>query len=222
MASMRLVNVISGVVEEFSLDNEPPYIAMSHLWRDGLFKASVPFLQSPGGDIVSKLLNTRAWPVHHCWIDTLCILQDDEEDKRLQIPLMGRIYEKAFAVVALLAQEFHVTQHSIDALTASLQPARQMWDDETWAEEGALWRDGKGRNLIIRGMNLLRLFTHSDWVTRVWTLQEYVLGRRFIWLDLDSVAIEVQDWLFVVLPTICDVLTIFECSKAESSYSRIF
>lgn len=43
---------------------------------------------------------TRALGLRHLWIDSLCIIQDDDEDKALQIATMGTIYSNSYLTIA--------------------------------------------------------------------------------------------------------------------------
>jgi hypothetical protein len=43
---------------------------------------------------------TRALGLQYVWIDSLCIIQDDDEDKALQISTMGTIYSNSYLTIA--------------------------------------------------------------------------------------------------------------------------
>lgn len=153
--------------------------------------------------------------IEHCWTDTLCIDQSSDDDKHRQIPLMGRIFGDAAAVLILLRTALGLDQAEVDRFTELLQPAVKMDEEETWQEHGQYWQSGDGRNLIVTGMRGIARLTRTAWTTRVWTLQEYILARQVVWIGTDLRPVVVLDVLFAALPDICDTLLIEECLGEE-------
>jgi hypothetical protein len=49
---------------------------------------------------VEAIQVTRALEIRHLWIDSLCIIQDSEEDWRRQASLMGQVYEHTSCNIA--------------------------------------------------------------------------------------------------------------------------
>ena len=103
MAWTRLLNLSSRELEQSFSHHLPPFIAISHAWGEALFPPNVPFHLQPGAKAILILVAESFPHIHHCWIDTLCIDQKDEDDKQRQIPLMSEIYGKADAVAIVLA-----------------------------------------------------------------------------------------------------------------------
>lgn len=156
----------------------------------------------------------------HCWVDTLCIIQDDEQDKQRQIPMMGKIYHGAVAVTVALASKLTISQEEIDTLSEKLEGACFMAANETWSEDGLYWWNGPGREIIIKAMNGLEIFTRDEWACRVWTLQEFVLARSIVWVGSDYIPLRVREILFSAIPNICDTLNISECIGGK--YTRLY
>jgi hypothetical protein len=50
------------------------------------------------------------------WIDAICINQDDEEEKAVQIPLMPQIYAKSLRVVVWLGEALGETPQALDLI----------------------------------------------------------------------------------------------------------
>ncbi|KAK7747427.1 hypothetical protein SLS53_001682 [Cytospora paraplurivora] len=106
-----------------SLDDDPPYIAVSYTWGDpkiiGRFKsdqegaAGIEYNQS-----VSKIVNTLVpmGSTLHLWIDALCINQRDYDEKGTQVALMGEIYKKARQVVVFLGEADEGTTANMDLI----------------------------------------------------------------------------------------------------------
>ena len=70
-------------------------------------------------------------------------------------------------------------------------------------------------------MKVLARLTKSVWGTRIWTLQEYILAAKILWIGSDLEPISIPDELFVALPGLCDpgVFDITECNGRGSSES---
>lgn len=219
--SFRLLNAFSGILTEYLITASPPYLAASHAWSEQLFPQGVDFLASPGRAAILVTLEQRYPSIEFCWVDTICIDQNDDDDKLRQIPLMGKIFGNAQAVLIILGCELGMGQDEIDSLTQLLEGSICMEAEEAWATEGQYWQSGEGRALITRAMIGLARLTTTSWSTRVWTLQEYILARRVVWIGTDLTSLTVDDILFSALPNICDTLIIDECigDKFDKLYS---
>ena len=69
----------------------PAYLAVSHTWADNLFPHGVPFAESSGRLALTHLLELGDYiNIAYCWIDTLCIDQNDDDDKKARFPLWDR------------------------------------------------------------------------------------------------------------------------------------
>jgi hypothetical protein len=212
MTGIRLFNTKTSTLETFELESRPPYLAVSHAWSDQFFPPGIPILDSPGGEVILKVIETRFPAIHYCWVDNFCILQDDDNDKAAQIPLMGSIYHDAAAVIIALKYELGITQEDVDIATRKLAPALKVYNKESLEEdEIRYWRYGSGRQLLVQAMNGLARFTCSSWITRVWTLQEYILASEVVWVGSDLVPISIDDNFFTAIPSFCGRLYIREC-----------
>ncbi|KAL2051862.1 hypothetical protein ABVK25_007777 [Lepraria finkii] len=217
MAWTRLLHVETGCLEQVSIDQILPFIAISHTWAEALFPANIPFPQQPGAKAI-KCLFSQSFPnVQYCWIDTLCIDQADPEDKKRQIPLMGEIYGKAEAVAIISGTPIGLTQEEIDCVTERVEDAVEMYREENWKSEGEKWETGQRRQFLKEAMDCLELFTRSPWATRVWTLQEFVLAKSTIWIGGDLTPLRISEELFLAIPDICETLKVAECIMGKYS-----
>lgn len=220
----RLVRIQSGEIEPHSINDETPrYLAISHTWADSLFPAGVPFLKTLGSSAVHSLSHTEFQDVAYCWVDTLCIDQTDEEDKQRQIPLMGLIYGNAQVVAIVTEYPLGLSQERIDSVTASVQGAIDMSMNSSWTEDGKRWSvNEKNRLRLKRAMECLEVFTRPAWGSRVWTLQEFILAKRTIWIGGDLQPLRIDEKLFLAIPDVCDYLSIEECliPKFEKLYCQ--
>ena len=215
--SLRLFNMRNSTLEAFELEGSPPYLAVSHAWSDQIFTTETTVLSSFGGRAVQRVIDAFFPEVRYCWVDNFCIKQDDEDDKMEQIPLMGKIYRNAIAVIIILSCELGLAQDDVDAATISLAGALEMWREEAWAEidQVKYFQQGPGRRKLLQAMKALARFTLSRWATRIWTLQEYILAREVIWIGSDMHPVRVDDRLFQAIPGLCDQLAITECMSRD-------
>ncbi|KAF2147607.1 hypothetical protein K461DRAFT_330248 [Myriangium duriaei CBS 260.36] len=180
MPSFRLINIQSLVIEEFDLDSHPSYIAASHAWIDKSFPSDAHDLPKYFGGRGLKAVIHQCIPiVRYCWIDRICIKQRDRQDKLQQIPLMAQIFGQAEAVVVLI--------------NARICSALAMREEESYREHGKHWQQGYGRQLLVRVMNGLLGLSSTVWMSRVWTLQEYLLGKDIYWIGLDLIPVKIND-----------------------------
>ena len=211
MAWTRLLHVDSCRLEKFPIHDLPPFIAVSHVWGDALFPPGIPFLRQTGAKAVKRVLSQSCPGVEYCWIDTFCIDQNDVEDKKRQIPLMGEIYSTAVAVAIVFKTPIGLTQERLDHVTRSIEGALNMYREESWQEDGQKWQIGQRRRCLKDAMHCLEHLTRSPWATRVWTLQEFVLAQSTIWIGEDLIPLRINEELLAAVPDICETLDISEC-----------
>lgn len=217
----RLVHIHSGRIERFPVSQMPDYVAVSHTWADQLFAAGTSFEETHGRKAIACLSDSEFQNVTYCWIDTLCIDQNDPEDKRRQIPLMGSIYGNAEVVIIVTRERLGLSQSKIDEIAASVHGAVQMSETGSWLQDGKQWTSSQQhRNSLKKAMDCLEIFTRPVWGTRVWTLQEFILAKRTIWIGSDLQPLRMDERLFQAIPDVCDYLSIEECLVPK--YSKLY
>ncbi|KAF2241542.1 HET-domain-containing protein, partial [Trematosphaeria pertusa] len=111
----RLIDVEKSCIVDGSTVKE--YLSLSYVWGMAaqfmLTKDVVEdstnedFFRSLGTKIPQSIRDAmqvcRNIGVRHLWVDALCIVQDDDEDKKDQIGLMDEIYGHALAVLIVVA-----------------------------------------------------------------------------------------------------------------------
>ena len=217
MSWTRLFHVKSGRLYKYPVQAFPPFVAISHAWGDALFPTNTTFHFQEGSKAIHCLLAEIYPNVEHCWIDTLCIDQSDPEDKKRQIPLMGEIYGKAEVVAIIFKTAIGLAQKEVDRIVANVEGAVEMVREGNWKDEGQKWQTKQRRRHLKEAMDCLELFTRSPWATRVWTLQEFVLGKATVWIGQDLVPLRINEELFMALPLVCDNLNISECVLGKYS-----
>ncbi|KAH6637396.1 heterokaryon incompatibility protein-domain-containing protein [Boeremia exigua] len=195
----RLLKIVDGEKEDVRLllqdtlmDSER-YIALSHCWgtptagqhRAGEVpqtkQADVPLYMSAGIPVV-KLTKTfcdavhlsRTLGVRYLWIDSFCIIQDDDDEKRLELPKMGDIYGGAYLVVAAASAKNgdgglyrREPQHMFDLVSSGGETLKatvfEKRHHDIWKKGEQLWEAG---DLPLLG--------------RAWALQERLLAKRMV------------------------------------------
>ena len=206
----RLVRLSTGVLEEYAIDSMPPYIAVSHTWADGLFDPGTAFFETIGGKALLGSMNSRVQSlpdVDYCWVDTFCIDQASEDDKRLQIPLMGSIYSKAVSLAVILPYDLQTTQVDVDNLAEALAPAFKMVEDDDWSVKQAnRCKEEPIKSLLVTALDGMSNLVKGSWATRVWTAQEFLLAKAITWIAADLSTIRVPDSHFYAIIAIFEDL----------------
>lgn len=112
----------------------------------------------------------------YIWIDAICIDQDDEADKKLQLPRMGSIYNGAVSVIVWLGASTDESMQAIkfiDKLQEE-QELRKCLRDASTAKD---WM-------------AFAMVTRKPWFTRCWIVQEIAAAREAtVWLGNNTI-----DW----------------------------
>jgi hypothetical protein len=128
------------------------------------------------------------------WIDSLCINQDDDEEKASQVQLMGNIYSQAYFVSVMLAQgpdnrdKGQASQQAkttwirrwADALLAlnMLDKLSVTGAEPTSNHERVMARLTPRTRFAMMEWHALRDLLNSPWFGRIWVVQEVALARR--------------------------------------------
>lgn len=101
------------IAESSSLSPDIEYVALSHRWGTNetcrattenlkeLIEGGIPFSQLPR-TFREAMHVTRGLGYSYLWIDSLCIVQDDEEDWKNESLRMGIIYDHAVCTIAAM------------------------------------------------------------------------------------------------------------------------
>ncbi|KAF5707949.1 flavin-containing protein [Fusarium mundagurra] len=175
-----------------SPDDHGRYIALSHCWGDVMplkttkatfteFCQKVEFAQFPK-TFQDAIIVCRKLNIEYLWIDSLCIIQDDEHDWAVESPKMCDVYQNAYLTIAAASAHnsseglFHQRPFSLrksfptvsknDGKVEEVEIFARPWDSQCH------WQDSIGDGPWCRDTNPLE--------TRAWTLQEHVLSRRIL------------------------------------------
>ncbi|KIK91230.1 hypothetical protein PAXRUDRAFT_640599 [Paxillus rubicundulus Ve08.2h10] len=156
------------------------YITLSYVWGgvrqrsyelgDVLPTASLP------ATIEDAMVVTRNLGKQYLWVDSLCIEQDNEAEKVLQIGIMSAIYNGAWATLICVSGQS--AQSGMPRVGASRGIIPQL-----------TCKIG-GRRLLSVMPTLSRQLSQSPWTKRGWTYQEGLLSPRCIFFTRHQVYFE--------------------------------
>ena len=190
----RLLRIITPgvypccILEEYDLDNAPPYAALSYAWGLPITTRSM-FCRNPGSNMASfsisehvlEALNSLFRYVpggHRIWIDAICIDQRNPTEKAHQIAAMPRIYSQAQQVLCWLGAEADNSDIAIDTLPSMAEWSRQYFSSRTadLGNKGSMPISQPDPDLFVA---IIRFFLRP-WFHRLWVVQEVLMARELV------------------------------------------
>ncbi|KAH0439669.1 hypothetical protein CcaCcLH18_02779 [Colletotrichum camelliae] len=179
LASLRVIDTVTSCVQEVDMPFQ--YACLSYVWGKGsqtqYTSSTRDSLEAPQGlqkvglpqTITDAIRVTKEAGLRYLWVDALCILQDEPEDKARIISKMGLIYGGASMTIVA---------------TTNVDP------HDGLAGVGTTHRSVTQNTVKIQGMTLAvglhdprRLIPDiesSVWDSRAWTFQERALSKRSV------------------------------------------
>ncbi|KAF2787239.1 HET-domain-containing protein [Melanomma pulvis-pyrius CBS 109.77] len=122
---------------------------------------------------------TRRLSIRYLWIDSLCIIQDDNDDWRVQSALMAEIYQNALLTIAASASAGPEM-----GLFRTVGVERQYLDWELSVEEKEAKEKEHSTNGIFQNIRIRVPLPHDvnqhPLLTRAWAFQERLLSPRIL------------------------------------------
>ena len=174
---------LSFRVHTFEVDNCPPYLALSYAWEhdeDSTFKNCTEEVRVSKDLCYALHCIWKVTPTVWIWVDSICINQNDEDEKAVQVSIMGAIYKNAVCVVIWLGAVEDDNQLAIDCLAKLGRRLRQT--------RGNLFGTKTAEEIVQLGFPspkhplwpaLYRLF-QKKWFTRLWVVQEAALAAEVL------------------------------------------
>lgn len=161
-------------LSNFSLNECPPYEALSYVWGAGgpsrqIFVGGLPQQVTQNLEIALRYLRHSS-QIRVLWVDAICINQKDIPERNTQVIHMGDVYRSASRVIAWLGEEGEDSNLAYDAMEALPIDEQVHWDplqnpalNETFLEA--------------RYTTAIKRLFEGAWWQRVWTVQESILGQ---------------------------------------------
>jgi hypothetical protein len=190
LPSFRLIDVFEARLIERTSPCD--YFALSYVWggsqNTGLqtIKRNLDSLRQPSAlnrenqnheeGLPLTILDTidlcKRLRQRYLWVDRLCIVQDDLEEKMRLIHGMRQVYENAS--LTIFAVSGSNADHGLAGVTARKDLRREkIYSFDTWG--GTLM-------LALARLSLREQIEKSHWNTRGWTYQEQALSERRLYL----------------------------------------
>jgi len=181
---VRDTDTLRLIVTAHKFYDDLEYDAVSYVWGAAEASINVP---CNGGNLtvtptVFEMLQ-HLNPDRSCWLDSICINQQDVEEKAVQIPLMYRIYSLATFVVIWMGLPTPQSEQFMLGFSIALQMQMEReWN--SMLDQGLQPSDL--RPDLFRPdepfwVGMIQICEH-EWFRRLWTFQEAVLARQPVML----------------------------------------
>lgn len=186
----RLIDVSTLMVTPVIQTTLPKYFALSYLWGDSMREyvgqeygegpaktQDIPLLDLDHAPtiIYDAVTLVRRLGERYLWVDSICIVQSDPQDKADNIAKMGDIYHYAYATIIGAAGNSDV---GLTRLHGNEQ------SDDSCA---TFWSAGNSVSLLPVREDLENGLKRTTWNKRGWTYQEGLLSQRHIYFFKDEV-----------------------------------
>lgn len=185
------------------------YIALSHCWgtkeflclkrnnyhqiKRGLFVLDDKTLPKT---FMEAILMAAKLSVDYIWIDSLCIIQDDIDDWRAEVPLMTLVYRNAFCTFAsaasdsafgsLFRQQSLLVNNpclaSVEVTETGMNITKLNGNVPLFILPQSFWNSGMPSEL-----------TDSTWNSRAWCFQERILSQRIVYFGETQLYLEAKN-----------------------------
>lgn len=197
------------------------YTALSHCWGEyqpvttikstlpqRLYQISIDSLPRTFCDAIEV---TRLLGIRYLWIDSLCILQDDKHDWKVESAKMADVYRNAYVTLSAIA-----AANCLGGLNHTLSPGHYVKR-----------RDGRVACRRIADHGKRVRFFHSPLSRRAWALQKTLLSQRVIhfsnnqwsWQCTRGILYESGGSQLYPIDPRLDSLTVFMHSNGHKTYS---
>ncbi|CAG9983731.1 unnamed protein product [Clonostachys byssicola] len=191
----RLVDVEDMCIWEDREEHAPPFATLSYVWGTEPFlrlvKDNLEALMTPGSlrnaplplTISDAIEVCRNLQIRYIWIDSLCIIQDDESDMLETIDSMDTIYRQSIVTIVAAAG---VNAH---AGIPGVRPGTRTLVQQQLEVRGVPLIDSVDH----RQLRMQTSYEEPQWISgtpwaqRAWTFQEALVSRRILFFTAELV-----------------------------------
>ena len=184
-------SVIELQLNVHQLDNLPRYRTLSYCWGDGPAErkcycknttTSGPSQLWISRNLEQALIQVRS-PEQEIvlWVDQLCIDQQNEEEKGLQVRLMQYVYTKASEVLVWLGLADAETPLAFNLIEDIVRQLQAYQKDVVYGQPLDLWSQTHALDLRSADSSewiAFRNLLSRPWFSRLWVFQEIILSPK--------------------------------------------
>ncbi|KAF4453125.1 hypothetical protein F53441_4122 [Fusarium austroafricanum] len=197
--AIRLLHVKPGdpdlihiELSNVSLDTNPVFWALSYVWGSR---------ENPSDVLINDTVFSVTQNLHYAlteyrrqfsrddgssllWVDAICISQNDNAEKSVQVPRMSDIYGKCERVLAWLGPVEYEQQGDVQLLADKLKQFASPTESDIQEDNRiSTFRESAYSNEAAAAevesiRRALRSIGHRPWFRRIWILQEAVLAKQ--------------------------------------------
>ncbi len=170
------------------------YAALSHCWgppenqplrttrgNKEAYMAGIPWGSLPSTFRDALKVTHEALDLDFLWIDSLCTIQDDDQDWNAEAPNMGNIYQNATVTISAAwaqhAGEGLFFDRSAFSVAAEKETASVAYFDRNGNEDGTFQAAAAVTELSVT----TEIYSVTPLAKRAWVLQEEKLSRRTVY-----------------------------------------
>ncbi|CAJ0550831.1 Ff.00g107610.m01.CDS01 [Fusarium sp. VM40] len=202
LGEIRLLHVqcgsdlISIKLSNVNLSTKPVFWALSYVWGSWENPATI-LINDTTFKVTRNLYNAldeyrrqfadNSNTAGALWVDAICINQNDQHEKSIQVPRMSDIYGKCERVLAWLGPVEAEDSDDVRRLAEKLK----QFESPTGSSTGSLTEDDRINSFRLSAHSdkhaavevesvrrALRSIGHRPWFRRIWILQEAVLAKQ--------------------------------------------
>ncbi|KAM0207941.1 hypothetical protein ACHAQD_011808 [Fusarium lateritium] len=186
-------DLISIQLNNVSLATEPVFWALSYVWGSWENPATVLINETPfritrnlynALDEYRRQFSDDGNSASFLWVDAICINQNDQQEKSVQVPRMSDIYGKCERVLAWLGPVEYEDNEDVDRLVKRLKEFESTTDqclsddDRINSFRLSAHSDEHAAVEVESVRRALRSIGHRPWFRRIWILQEAALAKQ--------------------------------------------
>ncbi|KAF5011053.1 hypothetical protein FDECE_2792 [Fusarium decemcellulare] len=207
-APKRLIEVTDGqdgpqikLINSQSVNNFPQYCALSYCWGDPTQHHQTKTVLANVKDhetqinlaslpktVCDAILCCQKLKLTYIWIDALCMIQDDDNDKLSEIAAMGDIYANAYLTIAASSakgcSDGFLEPRSNPFFTAPIPCFKGQMEEVKWALRGDGLLNSSAMVQLKDQEHVKMAKNYEPLHSRGWTFQESMLSRRIIFYSL--------------------------------------
>lgn len=171
------------VIPDINVNNQ--YIScISHVWEKEKYKHELVQWDVERGvkwKLKAIIRLARDQYIKYWWMDTLCINQNDNDEKIYQINNMNNIYKNSDRTVVLIKDIYTKNIINIKKIIINI------WDDYEINKNENWLNSINTKKLYINLLKNFREICNDKWFSRVWTVQEALLPKLILFATIHEI-----------------------------------